>query len=45
MTYLILLPIKRLMGIRAGYEAEEFGIDLTEHDEYAYVRDSINHSR
>ncbi len=45
MTYLILFPIKQLMGIRAGYEAEEFGIDLIEHDEYAYVRDSINHSR
>ena len=40
MTYLILFSIKQLMGIRAGYEAEEFGIDLIEHDEYAYVRDS-----
>ncbi|MHC4952494.1 MAG: ammonium transporter [Planctomycetota bacterium] len=44
-TVVILYVVKKLMGLRPTVEAEAVGIDLTEHAETAYARESVKINR
>ena len=36
-----MVAIKKLVGLRASSEAEQLGIDVSEHAEHAYVHDTL----
>lgn len=40
-TFVILMIVDRIVGLRTSFDAERVGIDITEHAEYAYVRDTL----
>lgn len=40
-TWVLLAVLRRLVGIRASRRVQQYGIDLTEHAEYAYNRDTV----
>ncbi len=40
-TWALLVLLRRFVGLRASPQVQEYGIDVTEHAEYAYCRDSL----